>query len=438
MVVAFVVVHTRMLHSLYRGLTYIGGPAVRLYLDRRRAAGKEDPLRARERLGHAACPRPAGPLVWVHAASVGEANSVLVLIDRVLDRSPDATVLLTTGTVTSAELMARRLPARAIHQYVPVDLPDAVARFLDHWRPDLVLWIESEIWPNLLAGVRRRGIPAALVNARMSARSCARWRYAPGLVRELLATFRVILAQTEGDAERLRGLGAAAVACIGNLKFSAEPPPADPASLEALRDACEGRPVWLFASSHPGEDEIAASVHAALVGRLPDLLTIVAPRHPKRGPDIVALMQARGLGAARRAAGALPESGHAVYVADTMGELGVLYRLAPVVCMGGSFIAHGGQNPVEPAQLGCAVVYGPHMWNFAEITHQLEAAGGALSVADPDALRDTAGRLLTDDAARAAVVAGARRVTEHNRRVVDRALDALAPLLVQAGVQAPA
>jgi len=433
-VVAFRVVHTRMLHSLYRGLTYIGGPAVRLYLDRRRAAGKEDPLRAGERLGHAARPRPAGPLVWVHAASVGEANSVLVLIDKVLARSPDATVLLTTGTVTSAELMARRLPARAIHQYVPVDLPGAVARFLDHWRPDLALWIESEIWPNLLAAVRARGIPAALVNARMSARSFRRWRYAPGLARGLLATFRVVLAQTEGDAERLRGLGAAGVACVGNLKFSAEPPPADPEPLDALRGACAGRTVWLFASSHPGEDAIAAEVHEALAGRLPGLLTIVAPRHPHRGPDIAALMRSRGLDAARRAEGALPQGGDAVYVADTMGELGLLYRLAPVVCMGGSFIPHGGQNPVEPAQLGCAVVYGPHMWNFAEITRQLEEAGGAVAVADPAGLAAAAVRLLTDDAGRAAVVAGARCVTEHNRRVVDRALDALAPLLAEAGV----
>lgn len=427
-----------MLHSLYRGLTYIGGPAVRLYLDRRRRAGKEDPLRAGERLGHAARPRPAGPLVWVHAASVGEANSVLVLIDRVLDLAPTSTVLLTTGTVTSAELMGRRLPARAIHQYVPVDLPGAVDRFLDHWRPDLVLWIESEIWPNLLAGVRRRGIPAALVNARMSARSFARWRYAPRLVRGLLATFRLVLAQTEGDAERLRGLGAAEVACVGNLKFSAAPPPVDPAQLDALRDACEDRPLWLFASSHPGEDAIAAGVHADLTARLPELLTIVAPRHPHRGPDIAALLQARGLSVARRAEGALPQAGHAVYVADTLGELGLLYRLAPVVCMGGSFIPHGGQNPVEPAQLGCAVVYGPHMWNFAEITHQLEAAGGAVPVADAADLLATVDRLMTDEDARAAVVAGARGVTEHNRRVVDRALDALAPLLAQAGVKAAA
>ncbi|XKH34650.1 3-deoxy-D-manno-octulosonic acid transferase [Azospirillum doebereinerae] len=197
-----------MLHTLYRGLTTVAGPAVRLYLDRRGAAGKEDPARRAERFGEASRARPDGRLVWIHAASVGEANSVLVLVGRLLANAPGLTVLMTTGTVTSAELMARRLPEGAIHQYVPVDLPAAVDRFLDHWRPDAVLWTESEIWPNLLAGIRARAIPAALVNARMSERSFGRWRNAPGLIGGLLSTFQVTLAQTEGDADRLRRLGA--------------------------------------------------------------------------------------------------------------------------------------------------------------------------------------------------------------------------------------
>jgi len=425
----------RMLQSLYRGLTSIAGPAVRLYLHRRRAAGKEDPQRQGERLGHASRPRPDGPLVWFHAASVGEANSILVLVDRLLERAPDLTVLLTTGTVTSAALMGRRLPERAIHQYVPVDLPDAAARFLDHWRPDLVLWIESEIWPNLLGAIRARRIPAALVNARISARSFARWRRAPGFIGGLLGTFRVALAQTDGDAERLRALGAGTVSCVGNLKFSAAPPPADPAQLDALRAAVSGRPLWLLSSSHPGEDEVAAAVHEALAGGLPGLLTVVVPRHPHRGPDIAQALRARGLTVARRAEGFLPGPQDAVYVADTMGELGLFYRLAPVVCMGGSFVNHGGQNPVEPAQLGCAVLYGPHMWNFAEITDRLEAAGGAVPLPDAADLAPNVRRLLTDEAERARVVAGAATVTEHNRRVVDRVLDVLAPLLDEAGVR---
>ncbi|MGQ9370382.1 3-deoxy-D-manno-octulosonic acid transferase [Azospirillum sp. ST 5-10] len=418
-----------MLHLLYRGLTTIAGPAVRLYLDRRRDAGKEDPARQGERLGHPAHPRPDGPLVWVHAASVGEANSVLVLVERLLADCPGAHVLMTTGTVSSADLMARRLPPRAFHQYVPVDLPAAVDRFLDHWRPDLALWIESEIWPNLLHGIRRRAIPAALVNARLSARSYARWRWLPRVSTDLLSTFRIALAQTETDAERLRALGAPAVSCVGNLKFSAAPPPADPAALAALAAAVAGRPVWLMASTHAGEEEIAAGVHAAWADRLPGLLTVVAPRHPHRGPAVAEALAARGLDVARRAAGALPGPADAVYVADTLGELGVLYRVAPVVCMGGSFVPHGGQNPVEPAQLGCAVLYGPHMWNFAEITDRLEAAGGALALADAAALGDAVGRLLADAAARAAVVDGATRVTAENARIVDRAMAVLAPLL---------
>lgn len=427
-----------MLHSLYRGLTIVGAPAVRLYLDRRRAAGKEDPHRQSERLGHASEPRPPGPLVWLHAASVGEANSVLTLIARLLEVRADLTVLMTTGTVTSAELMARRLPRRAIHQYVPVDLPDAVRRFLDHWRPDLVLWTESEIWPNLLAGVRDRRIPAALVNARLSQRSFGRWSMAGGFAAGLLGAFRLILAQTEGDADRLRRLGAGSVSSVGNLKFSAEPPPAADEPLAALRAACGDRPVWLYASSHPGEEEIAARAHDALAARLPGLLTVIAPRHVQRGADVAGLLRERGLGAARRADGALPGAGHGAYVADTMGELGLFYRLAPVVCMGGSFVEHGGQNPVEPAQLGCAVLYGPHMWNFAEITRQLEAEGGALKIAAADGLPGAVERLLSDPAERARLAEGAGRVTEHNRRVIDRALDALAPLLHDAGIRAHA
>ncbi|PWC32619.1 3-deoxy-D-manno-octulosonic acid transferase [Azospirillum sp. TSO35-2] len=430
-----------MLQSLYHGLTTVAGPAVRLYLDRRRAAGKEDPARQAERFGTASCPRPDGPLVWIHAASVGEANSVLVLVRRLLETAPELTVLMTTGTVTSAELMGKRLPGRAIHQYVPVDLPGAVDRFLDHWRPDAVLWTESEIWPNLLAGIRARGIPAALVNARMSERSFARWRNAPGLIGGLLSTFQITLAQTEGDAERLRRLGAPAVVSVGNLKFSAEPPPAAAEAMEPLRAALDGRLVWLLASSHPGEDEIAAAVHMALAPTLPGLLTVVAPRHAHRGEAIAALMRSRGLSVLQRTppdpAGGplLPKPEHAVYVADTMGELGLFYRAAPVVCMGGSFIPHGGQNPVEPAQLGCAVLYGPHMFNFGEITHKLEAAGGALPVADAAALTRETRRLLTDPQARERIVAGAARVTADNRRIVDRALGALAPVLGAAGIR---
>ncbi|HRQ83405.1 MAG TPA: 3-deoxy-D-manno-octulosonic acid transferase, partial [Azospirillaceae bacterium] len=322
----------------------------------------------------------------MHGASVGEANSALVLIEKLLAEAPEVYVLLTTGTVTSAQVIADRLPPRAFHQFAPVDLPDAVNGFLDHWRPDAALWMESELWPNQLAELRRRAIPAALVNARMSARSHRRWRRLPRTAEKLLSAFDKVLAQSPDDGERLAELGAKHVACVGNLKFSAAPPAADPAALADLAAAIGDRPLWLFASTHPGEEALAAAAHRQLAADLPDLLTVIAPRHANRGAEIAHQLHGLGLTATRRALGALPDAACGMYLADTMGELGLFCRLAPVVVMGGSFIPHGGQNPVEPAQLGATVLYGPHMFNFSEITQRLETAGGALRLADGDAL----------------------------------------------------
>lgn len=423
-----------MLQTIYRGLTELGGPAIRLLLARRRAAGKEDAQRQGERLGLASSPRPAGPLIWCHAASVGESLSILSLVGQLTSRYPQAAVLVTTGTVTSAALMARRLPERAFHQYAPVDRMPWVRRFLDHWRPDLALWTESEIWPNLLSEMRRRRIPAALLNARMSRRSFENWQRVPGFIGPLLGTFRLCLAQTRVEAERLGRLGAADVRAIGNLKYSADPLPADEKAVAALRAALAGRPAWLLASSHPGEEAVAAGAHAAMEPGLPGLLTVIAPRHPHRGPEIAAELEARGFAARLRSTGALPSAEDRFYVADTMGELGLLYRVLPVACIGGSLLPVGGHNPIEPAQLGCALVYGPHMTNFSEVTAELEAAGGALRVEDEAGLARTVGRLLADGDERDRLAEGAAEVARSNRAAVDRVLDALAPLLAEAGL----
>lgn len=424
-----------MLQTIYRGLTGLGGPAIRLLLARRRAAGKEDAQRQGERLGRASGPRPAGPLIWCHAASVGESLSILSLIGQLTSRYPQAAVLVTTGTVTSASLMAARLPERAFHQYVPVDRMPWVRRFLDHWRPDLALWTESEIWPNLLTEMRRRRIPAALLNARMSRRSFENWRRVPGFIGPLLGAFRLCLAQTEVEAERLLRLGAADVKAVGNLKYSADPLPAEAAAVASLRAALAGRPAWLLASSHPGEEAVAMAAHAAMAPELPGLLTVIAPRHPHRGPEIAAEIAARGFSVRLRSTGALPAGNDRFYVADTMGELGLLYRVLPVACIGGSLIPFGGHNPIEPAQLGCVLVYGPHMTNFSEITTELEDAGGAVRVEDGDDLARTLGRLLADRAERERLAKGAAEVARDNRAAVDRILAALAPLLAEAGLR---
>jgi 3-deoxy-D-manno-octulosonic-acid transferase len=385
-----------MIFHLYRGLTALGAPLIDYYLERRKKRGKEDLARFGERQGHAGRERPPGPLVWVHAASVGESLSMVPLVERLCARG--LTVLLTTGTVTSADMMAERLPQGALHQYVPVDRLAYVRRFLDHWRPDLALWAESEFWPNLLGESHHRGVPLVLVQGRVSQRSFARWKRVPGLIRRLLSPFVLCLAQTAGDAQRLKALGGQDVRCLGNLKYAVPPLPAEPGELAALGAALDGRPRWLASSTHPGEEVLAAQAHRRLAGRFPGLLTMVVPRHPVRGPDIARELAAMGLSVARRSAGEPPQPGTDVYVADTMGELGLFYRLADIVFLGKSLLVGGGQNPFEPARLGAAVLFGPLMANFPDMAPPMVEAGAAERVDDLDGLTEAVGRLLGDTA----------------------------------------
>jgi 3-deoxy-D-manno-octulosonic-acid transferase len=427
-----------MLLGLYRAATSLGGPLLGLELRRRLRRGKEDPARLPERFGVPGLPRPEGTLVWVHAASVGESLSVLPLIDALLERWRGLEILLTSGTVSSARILAARLPQRVLHQFVPLDRAAAWRRFLGHWRPSLALLVESELWPNLILEARGRGVPLALVNARLSARSFRRWRRAPASARKLLASFDLCLAQSEGDGERLAALGAREVRAVGNLKRAAPPLPADPQALAALAAAVGERPVWLAASVHPGEDEAVLAAHRRIAADVPGLLTIVAPRHPERGDALATRIEAQRLLLARRSRGELPSAVTAVYLADTLGELGLLYRQARLAFIGGSLIPHGGQNPLEAARLGCPPLLGPHMDNFREIADALLAADAALAVPDGEALARTVGDLLEDEAARDALAARAQTAAASEARVLDATIDALHPLLARAIGDAPA
>jgi 3-deoxy-D-manno-octulosonic-acid transferase len=359
-------------------------PALRLNLQRRAARGREIALRLPERRGIDPTPRPSGPLLWMHAASVGETVSILPVL-QALHR--DTSVLLTTGTVTSQALLDRRIPelglsGRVLHRFAPLDVPSWVDRFLDHWLPDAACFVESELWPNQLAACRTRGIRMMLVNARMSDRSYHRWRRLPGLARRVLGGFTHIRARGEQDAERLRALGAMPVESPGDLKFSAPPLPADEAELVRLRSLLNGRPVWLAASTHPGEEAMIAAAHRALVNQHAGLLTIIVPRHPERGAELGV-----ELAAVRRSAGYDPPGGAGIWLADTLGELGLWYRLAAIAFVGRSLIAPGGgQNPLEPARLRCAVAVGPYTGNFTDHIALLRDAGGLVDVADPPTL----------------------------------------------------
>lgn len=407
--------------AVWRGIGHMLTPAVRLWLQRRVAQGKENAARLGERFGQAGKPRPPGPLVWCHGASVGEAQALLPLLLHLHKIRPDVTLLLTTGTVTSATLVEQRTAGTGIlHQFIPVDLPDAVDGFLDHWRPDLVLWSESDFWPGILAELRRRNIPALLANARLSERSVSRWLLAPKTARWLLSAFDAIYAQTGGDAERLRQLSAPNVTEAGNLKQAAPPLPADDAALSDWRARLAGRPLWLAASTHPGEEAQIAAAHRLLKPQLPGLLTMIVPRHPDRGAALKTELAADDLRIALRSAGERPDAGTDLYIADTMGELGLWYRLCPVVMMGGSLIPHGGQNPLEPARLGCAVLFGPQMFNFSEASAGLLAAGAALQVQDVQGIADTVAVLLQDTARRESLAAAARRFASVDDAVIER------------------
>lgn len=418
-----------MMAALYRLLTTAAGPAIDRLLARRLKRGKEHPVRLPERRGVPGAARPPGPLVWVHGASVGEALSVLPLIERLLAARPGLHVLLTTGTVTSAALMAERLPPRAVHQFVPVDRPAWVRRFLDHWRPDLALWMESEFWPNLLLETQRRGVPTVLVNGRISERSFAAWQRLPSLIAKLLKGFTLVLGQTEGDRARLEALGAPQTAFLGNIKFSAPPLPAADDALDALRAAAGPRPLWLAASTHAGEEAIAWQVHRRAAVAHHGLLTVIVPRHPERGPAIAVELEAAGARVARRSSGRLPDTATDVYVADTLGEMGLFYRLARVVFVGKSLCGGGGQNPLEPARLGCAVLLGPRTENFADIAGRMVAAGAARRVADAGELAEVVSGLLGAATEREALGQAAAAFAGAEAGALDRVLERLGPLL---------
>src|SRR5882762_349265 len=345
--------------AAWRLLTGALSPVARLLLRRRAARGKEDWARLNERLGISGKARPDGHLIWVHGASVGESLSALPLIEKLLE---NATVLVTSGTVTSAAMMSQRLPQgsskRALHQFVPLDTPSAVARFLDHWKPDAGLFVESDLWPNLILGAAARGVKLALVNARISARSAERWGWAKKSVARLLSAFDLVLAQDEEIAQRFRKLGARNVEVVGSLKADAPPLAVDEEALTAMRQAIGKRPVLLAAQTHPGEDETVLPAHDLLRTRFPDLLTILVPRHTERGADLEMLCGSRAT--RRRSTGGQISPQTAVYIADTMGELGLFYRLAPFCFLGGTLVPLGGHNVLEPAALHCAVLAGPH------------------------------------------------------------------------------
>ncbi|MDT7952299.1 MAG: 3-deoxy-D-manno-octulosonic acid transferase [Acetobacteraceae bacterium] len=406
----------------------IGSPVLERMLERRVARGKEDAGRLGERRGEERTPRPPGRLLWCHAASVGEALSVLPVLASLKRQDPALTVLFTTGTLTSARLLQQRLPElgldRVIHRFVPLDVPAWAARFLDHWRPDAAAFVESELWPNLLAACKTRGIPMMLVNARMSAGSLRRWRWVAGFARQVVGAFDCVHAQSADYAHRLEQLGARRLLAPGNLKLAAASLPVDAAEASRLSALIGARPVWLAASTHPGEEALAADVHNRLAPAHPGLLSIIVPRHPDRGAAVAAELG----GVPRRSLGDGPPGG-GLWLADTLGELGLFYTLAPIVFIGRSLVGRGGQNPLEAARFGAALAVGPHVGNFSEVAALLEKAGGLARVDDAAGLAGWINRMLLDAPDRARMGSAARSVATGESALPGRIASALLELL---------
>jgi 3-deoxy-D-manno-octulosonic-acid transferase len=414
---------------LYRRLSSVAAPLAPALIRQRLKQGKEDPARIGERRGVSADLRPHGPLVWIHGASVGEVLAAASLIEKL--RGLNLRILVTSGTVTSAAIVAKRFPSDIIHQYVPYDSPRYVARFLDHWRPSLALFIESDLWPNLILSSAARRLPMLLINGRMSHRSFPRWRRVSGTISALLGQFDICLAQSQVDAERFAALGSRNVVVTGNLKLDVPAPPADFSKLERLMAVTRGRPIVLAASTHPGEEEILVGAHRRLTGFFPSLLTVIVPRHPNRGEAVARMINASALRANLRSREELPTAATDIYVADTMGELGLFYRLSPIVFMGGSLVEHGGQNPIEAIKLGASIVHGPHVFNFADVYEALDSAGGGRLAETQEALVKQFGQWLADPAARNLVVTAAERVVSQLGGALDRTLAALEPYILQ-------
>ena len=426
-----------MIGNIYKVLSERSAPALKFYLNRRIKSGKEDPQRIKERFGITAIPRPEGKLIWIHAASVGEAQAALILINSINDTvATHHSFLITTGTRTSAKLMADRLPTNATHQYTPLDHPDWVHKFMDHWSPDIALWMESELWPNTLTLLKKNKVPTALINARMSKSSFRNWHRAKATARSILSTFDTILCQTDEHKYFFDQLGASNVLVTDNLKYSAQPLPYDPHTLKDLQTATKDRPLWLYASTHSGEESLACATHVTLKKKHPNLLTIIVPRHPERRNEISKECSTSNLSIELRSTTQTPAPTTDIYVADTLGELGLFYKLSEIAVIGRSFSddGGGGHNPIEASLLDCAVLTGPNHQNQAELFDAMLEAKAAKIVPSKQDLASYIENLFNNHASRKDLIEAGQKFASRKSGVINYVIDEIEPLFLKADI----
>jgi len=398
-----------------------------MYLNRRKSKGKEDKNRFTERMGYAGVERPEGDVVWFHGASVGEAVSMLSLIDKIQNEFPNKTILVTTGTVSSAEIMLKKLPKNVIHQYVPVDLLPAVRRFLDYWKPKVALFFEAEFWPNLIMEAQKRDVKLLLINGRVSDVAFKKWEPHQDLACQMLEHFDLALGQTSEDERRIKILGAPHTMYLGNLKFAGSPMKCNEDELAKMREKIGNRPTWVVASTHETEEEEVAKIHQEIAKKYPNLLTIIAPRNAKRGEEIKNILKLSGLKSAMRSKEEEITSHTQVYIADTMGELGLFFRLTKIVLMGFSLTekSNGGHNALEPAILKTAVVNGPYYENFKEMFDRMSVTGALTIVRDLKDMGSVITELLDNPEKCEDLAEKAYNFATGETGVLDRVMDAI-------------
>ncbi|NNC38595.1 MAG: 3-deoxy-D-manno-octulosonic acid transferase [Hyphomonadaceae bacterium] len=415
----------------YSAATRVLAPALPLWLKKRAAKGKEDPARLSERQGVAGVPRPAGEVVWMHAASVGESQMLMPVINRVYKQYPDVNLVITTGTVTSAEVITPQLPKTAAHQYAPADHPKAVRNFLDHWKPSLAIFAESELWPNMIMEAKARGVPMALINARMSAASIERWaKRGKKSGKALLEGFDLILAADKQTADGLSWLTGREIEAAGNLKDAAPALPVDKPELKAMKAAIGRRSIWAAASTHSGEEEHIAQAVVEIKKSRPKSLLLLAPRHPERIDEVQAVLDKAGLSSQRRSDGKIPTPETDVFIIDGMGHMGLVYSLAKISFVGGSLVdGLKGHNPLEPARLGSAVITGTHISSFADTYMGLLAFDGAKRILNPKHLAPAVLNFMKDAEARKKQADAALKYAQSRDAVLDYVWAQLEPLI---------
>ncbi len=419
---------------IYKFFCFSFFPLILTYYKIRKLKGKEDSFRFRERQGLPSIERPDGKLVWVHCASVGEVLSALPIVNS-LKRKTDANFLITTGTVTSYQIVKNSILDQTYHQYMPIDLDRYNKRFLEFWKPDLVLWFESELWPNILLLLQDMNIKHLIINARMSEKSFKKWKYLPATAKKILSGFDLCVAQSKADLLRFKFFDVKNVIELGNIKYFSPRLDVNEESLNIFSKYFNGKTVWLAASTHEGEESIVAELHVNLSKKIPNLLTVIAPRHPNRRKSIEWMLKNKKLKFASRSKDNFINSEIDIFLADSIGEMGLWYSLCKVVLLGKSIIGEGGQNPIEPSLFGCAVVCGEKIENFSEVVNDLTVVEGIIQTSSIDDIQDKLFMLLKNVKYATAVGVRAKNLVSHKSKFVDSFFEIIIPEFVSCGIK---